>query len=298
MNAEHAPLVALLRTRPEKLTWRKLTDQVRKSDSARRVWNVYNPDALIASPEASAALTEAETDLQEWDREGLTFVSVLDPEFPQRLLHVPDVPPFLFARGSVRIDDPGVAVVGSRNASPRGIQMATEIAEYLVGEGLSVVSGLAAGIDAAAHRAALRGGGRTVAFIATGINRSYPATNRKLQADIVDQGLVLSQFWPDAPPQKQNFLKRNGLISGYSLAAIVVEAGETSGARNLARTAVEQGRPVILTDLVAQANEWAKTLAFRPGVHVVSGVNDIAAIVGQIRSQHNIGAQTGRCERE
>lgn len=293
MNPEHAPLVALLRMRPEKLTWRKLTDQVRKSGSASAVWNAYNPDALIASPEATVALTEAETDLQKWEREGLTFVSVLDPEFPHRLLHVPDVPPFLFARGSIRGDDPGVAVVGSRNASTRGVRAATEIAEYLVHEGLSVVSGLAAGIDAAAHRAALRGGGRTVAFIATGINGSYPAENRDLQAAIVDHGVVFSQFWPDAPPQKQNFLKRNALISGYALAAIVVEAGETSGARNLARQAVEQGRPVILTDLVAHAGEWTQALTLRPGVHVASNVNEIAAIVGQVRS-----VETGRCERE
>ena len=164
--------------------------------------------------------------------------------------------------------------------------MATDIATYLVGEGLTVISGLAAGIHAAAHTAALGKGGRTVAFIATGSMGNYPAANRELQAAIADRGLVLSQFWPDAPPQKQNFLKRNALISAYSLAAIVVEAGENSGARNLAaQQAVQQGRPLILTDLVAQANNWAQKLAGQPGVFVASDIGDVAALVEEICSQ-------------
>jgi DNA processing protein len=242
--------------------------------------------------------TEVEADLQKWDRDGLTFLSVLDQDFPSRLLDIADPPPFLFARGSIRVDDPAVAVVGSRKASPRGIQLATEIAEHLVEAGLTVVSGLAAGIDAAAHGAALGRDGRTVAFIATGINTCYPAENRRLHASIADRGLVLSQFWPDAPPQKQNFLKRNALIAAYSLAAVVVEAGENSGARNLARQAVEQGRPLILTDLVTNANEWAQQLLSVPGVHQASSLKELAAIVGQIRSQHDIDVETARSGRE
>ena len=102
--------------------------------------------------------------------------------------------------------------------------MATNIANCLVSEGLTVISGLAAGIDAAAHRAALDALGCTVAFIGTGMNRSYPAENKDLQAQIVEHGLVMSQFWPDGPPQKQNFLMRNAIMSGYGLATIVVEA--------------------------------------------------------------------------
>ena len=210
---------------------------------------------------------------------------MLDNEFPQRLRDVAETPPFVFAQGRIETEDPGLSVVGSRKASPRGLEMAADIATYLVGEGLAVISGLAAGIDAAAHTAALDKGGRTVAFIATGSMHSYPAANQELQAAIVDQGLVLSQFWPDAPPQKQNFLKRNALISAYSLAAIVVEAGETSGARNLARHAVEQGRPLILMDLVVQANIWAQSLTSRSGVYVASGVRELGPLVEQIRSR-------------
>lgn len=285
MNKEHAALVALLRARPEGRNWRALTEDVLERGSASEVWEYYNPEQLIPSPSATAALEDAEADLLKWERAGLKFVSVLDKEFPQRLLDIVETPPFLFAEGAIHIDDPGLSVVGSRKASAQGLKMATNTAKYLADQGLTVIAGLAAGIDAAAHRAALDQGGRTVAFIATGNNRSYPAQNRELQAEIVDRGLVLSQFWPDAPPQKQNFLMRNALMSGYGLATIVVEAGEHSGARAQARMAVEHGRPVILSDLVVERNEWAKALASRPGVSVVSGWREIGPIVERIREE-------------
>ena len=284
VDADHTALVALLRTRPNNLTWRKLTDQVIHAGSATTVWRTYHPVGLIPSSTDVAPLEDAGADLRKWDREGLTFLSALDANFPHRLRGIADTPPFLFARGSHKPDDASVAVVGSRTASARGIQLASAISEYLVAEGLTVVSGLAAGIDAVAHDAALRGGGRTVAFIATGLNKSYPAANRQLQRTIAERGLLLSQFWPDAPPQKQNFLHRNALIAGYGLAAIVVEAGEHSGARNLARQAVEQGRPLILTDLVTDANDWARQLLCVPGVYRAASLTKLAEILARIRS--------------
>ena len=295
MNAEHAALVALLQTRPRNLTWRKLTEQVRQAESARDVWTHFNPDQLIPTTDAEAALTAAQTNLRDWHSAGLTFVTMLDSEFPQRLLgpKIKEPPPFLFSRGHLRQDDEGVAVVGSRQASPRGIDIATKISAMLVDEGISVISGLAEGIDAAAHSSALDQHGRTVAFIATGINQSYPASNRPLQASVADRGLLLSQFWPDAPPQKPNFLKRNALISAYSMAAIVVEAGENSGARNLAGHAVEQARPLILTDLVAEANEWAKALVDRPDVYVASSLAEIRSILDTIRSKKAFNGSAG-----
>lgn len=288
MNQEHAALIALLRTPPDGLNWRKLTEQVLECGSACDVWNYFNPPQLIPSPEVEAVLKTANADREAWARDGLRFISVLDKEFPRRLLDIVQTPPFLFAQGSVETDDPGLSVVGSRKASPRGIEMATNIAKYLAGEkGLTVIAGLAAGIDAAAHRAALGVGGRTVAFIGTGSLRTYPAENRGLHKQIIDSGngLVLSQFWPDAPIQKQNFLMRNALMSGYGLATIVVEAGEHSGARAQARMAVEHGRPVILSDLVVHSTEWASALLDRPGVSVVRGWRDIGPIIERIRSQ-------------
>ena len=109
-------------------------------------------------------------------------------------------PPILFGRGTLVPDDPAVSVVGSRNASERGLAMAGGIARALAGQGVTVIAGLALGIDTAAHRAALVAGGRTVAIIGTGINRVYPAENRALYEEIAARGLLLSQFWPDARP--------------------------------------------------------------------------------------------------
>lgn len=285
MNDEHVALVALLRSRPERLSWRKLTDEVLQYGSAVAVWDHYNPLQLIPSSEAEAALEAARADLQAWERDGLNFVGVLDKEFPQRLLDIWETPPFLFAQGRLGgEDDLGLSVVGSRKATPYGLDMARGIATYLAEKRLTVISGLAAGIDAAAHTAAIAASGRTVAFIATGVRKSYPAENRELQAQIMDDGLVLSQFWPDAPPRKPHFLMRNALMSGYGVATIVVEAGEMSGARAQARMAVEHGRPVILTNLVVERNQWARALAERPNVWVVSGVRDIGPIVDDILS--------------
>jgi DNA processing protein len=287
-NAEHAALVALLKTRPEKLTWRKITDRVLNNGSAIDVWHTFHPESLMPSEDDTAPLEESAEELSRWGGQGLTFLSALDPRFPPHLRQMAACPPFLFARGDLLDNDPAVAVVGSRDVSPRGLLFAAQVAESLVAEGFSIVSGLAAGVDAAAHETALGAGGRTVAFIATGLNNSYPAVNRDLQATIAERGLVLSQFWPDAPPQKANFLQRNALIAAYSLAAVVIEAGENSGARNLARQAVDQGRPLIMTDLVITANEWARQLLSVPGVHQAAGPADVVEIVRCISAGEDV----------
>jgi DNA processing protein len=159
--------------------------------------------------------------------------------------------------------------------------MAADLAHALTARHMTVVAGLARGIDTAAHRAALDAAGRTVAVIGTGIGRVYPAENRGLQNEIAARWLVLSQFWPDAPPQKRTFLKRNATMSGYGLTTVIIEAGEMSGARAQARMAVEHGRQVILTSWVAR-NQWAQRLIGRPGVHVAGSVDDVVHIVEQV----------------
>lgn len=285
MNDEHVALVALLRARPANLSWPKLTEQVLDYGSPREVWDHHYPAQLIPSPEAEELLAAARSDLARWQSQRLDFVSVLDPKYPSRLLDILETPPFIFAQGQLDPEDQGVSVVGSRDASPRGLEMAAKIAQHLAKSELTVISGMAAGIDTAAHTAALAVGARTVAFIGTGSLRTYPAANRALHSAIADQGLVLSQFWPEAPPQKHSFLMRNALMSGYGLATIVVEAGERSGARAQARMAVEHGRPVILTDLVVNRNVWAQELTSRPGVYVASGVTDVDNILEKIREQ-------------
>lgn len=200
-----------------------------------------------------------------------------------RLRDIREVPPFLFYEGDLRRDDDGMSVVGSRSASAWGLHFAADAARLLVSEGLSVIAGLAAGIDTAAHRAALDERGRTVAFIGTGISRAYPKENALLQRDIAEGGLLLSQFYPDAPPTKQTFPMRNASMSGYGLATIVVEAGEHSGTRIQARLAGKHGRPVILTGRVAANTSWGRALVGRTNVHVVADLSELKAAIAEVR---------------
>jgi DNA processing protein len=146
---------------------------------------------------------------------------------------------------------------------------------------------------------AVAAGGRTVAVLGNGIARTYPPEHADLQARIARDGLVLSQFWPGTPPRPEQFLMRNASMSGYSRASVVVEAGERSGARAHARIAVEHGRPVILTDHVVEANDWAKQLAARPGVTVAASLDDVmqhveAAINRDGAIDRLLGQVTGR----
>lgn len=278
---EQASLVALLQARPNGLSWPEITADVLEVGSAIEVWDRLVAPALIPAPDEISPLTAA-AEIQRWTGEGYRLVSILDPQYPSRLRGIHQAPPVLFVRGAIMADDPAVSIVGSREASADGLALAWELAAAFTARKITVISGLARGIDAAAHRATLASGGRTVAAIATGINKVYPAENRQLQEDIAARGLLLSQFWPDASPQKQNFLMRNATMSGYGLATVVVEAGERSGARAQTRMAVEHGRQVILTDRVVARNEWARALLGRPGVHVGSSVDSVLAKVEQI----------------
>jgi DNA processing protein len=162
--------------------------------------------------------------------------------------------------------------------------MASNIATGLVERGLSVISGLADGIDTAAHEATLQAGGRPVGVIGTGINRVYPSTasSRTLHERVADAGVLISQFLPDAPPSRTSFPMRNVTMSGLGKASIIVEAGERSGTRVLARAAVEHGRAVILTDAVVDATQWGKQLADRPGVYVAGSMSEVMNIVESI----------------
>ena len=278
---EGAALVALLRERPGKRTWAEITAEVIEVGSAVAMWESLLPATLMSVGNPEPIATAAQ-DIAGWTQDGTRFLTVLDSDYPARLRSIHEAPPVLFTRGGLRDNDLAVSVVGSRRASDRGLKIARSVAESLVRRGISVVAGLAAGIDTAAHVAALAAGGRAVAVIGTGINRQYPVTNRGLHAEIAEQGLLMSQFWPDAPPRKHTFLMRNATMSGYGLATVVVEAGELSGARAQARMAVAHGRPVVLTDLVVERNEWAKALLGRPGVYEAASTADVMAVVREV----------------
>lgn len=282
---EGAALVALLRTRPDKMTWAEITAEVVSAGSALAVWESRVPATLLDGLSEDDPLAAAAKDIAGWVGSGAAFLTVLEDAYPARLRGIHEAPPVLFARGSLVPADPAISVVGSREASARGLAIAQAVAESLVEAGITVVAGLALGIDTAAHRAALEAGGRTVAVIGTGINKVYPRSSADLHDEIAAHGLVLSQFWPDAPPQKHTFLMRNATMSGYGMATVVVEAGKQSGARAQARMAVGHGRPVILTDLVVERNDWAKDLIGRPGVHVAAGRGEVMEIVRAITAE-------------
>jgi DNA processing protein len=282
VHDEQAALVSLLQTRPEGMRWPEITAEVLEAGSALEVWHRLVPATLIGPPGQPDALESAAQDIHVWTNQGSRLVTILDSDYPVRLRGIHQAPPILFARGTLIADDSAVSVVGSRKASDRGLAIAADVAHGLVSRGVTVVAGLALGIDTSAHRAALADGGRTVAVIGTGINMAYPAENRDLHEVIAARGLLLSQFWPDAPPRKQNFLMRNATISGYGLATVVVEAGEHSGARAQARMAVEHGRPVILTDMVVERNQWAQALVARPGIHVAESLRSVLDVVDHL----------------
>ena len=168
-----------------------------------------------------------------------------DPAYPETLKHIPSPPPVLYLKGSLQErDQAAVAIVGSRRLTPYGRAVAERIASDLASRGLTIVSGLARGIDSAAHRGALAAEGRTLAVLGSGLGRMYPPEHRGLAERIAASGAVLSEFPLTTPPHAGNFPRRNRLISGLALGVVVVEAGLESGALITAGYALEQGREV------------------------------------------------------
>jgi DNA processing protein len=210
---------------------------------------------------------------------GISVCSTGDPSFPANLRMVPDCPPFLFVRGELLPTDVrSLAVVGSRDSDQEAVGLAFEIGSQLAERGVTVVSGLAEGIDTAAHRGALAAGGRTLAIFGTGIERCYPASNRELAVMISDSGACLSQFWPTTSGSKWTFPTRNVVTSGVALGTVVVEAGENSGARLQAIAALKHGKVLFIADH-ALRHEWARELIGTPGVVAMSSVDDLMSAV-------------------
>ncbi|MCB1942894.1 MAG: DNA-processing protein DprA [Candidatus Accumulibacter sp.] len=173
------------------------------------------------------------------------LLHLADTDYPQALLEIPDPPALLYVRGRADLlNAPALAMVGSRNPTPQGASNAERFAAAFAQAGLTIASGLALGIDAAAHRGALAASGNTVAFVGTGIDRLYPAANRQLALEIAARGTVVSELPIGTPPVAANFPRRNRLISGFSRGTLVVEATVDSGSLITARLAAEQGREV------------------------------------------------------
>jgi DNA processing protein len=229
-------------------------------------------------------LTQLDKDIDLIDRmasEGIRLLTVLDEEYPENLQLIYNLPPFIWVRGTLCTEDfRAIAVVGSRTASDEGKKRARRLASDLAKVGVTVLSGLARGIDAAVHTGALSAGGRTVAVIGQGLRTPlYPKENQGLAEQILDAGALVSQFWPDAPPCSVNFPMRNVVMSGMGMGTVVVEASSTSGAKMQARLALEHGKRLFLLDPLVKSQEWARRYAERPGVTIVRSLDDVLDVV-------------------
>jgi len=212
---------------------------------------------------------------------GIKCISLPDRDYPANLKTVGDAPPVLYVKGAILPqDDLAVAVVGSRNATIYGRQVTEKLVFDLVKNGLTVVSGLARGIDSVAHRMALESGGRTVAVLGCGVDLVYPPENRKLAEEIAKNGAVVSEFPLGFPPVQSNFAARNRIISGLSLGVLVTEAAIDSGSMITAGCAAEQGREVFAVPgpITGKYSEGTNGL-LKEGVHPVTSALDILQVL-------------------
>lgn len=215
---------------------------------------------------------------------GATVVGLDDEGYPPLLREIHDPPPLLYLKGDADLlRGAQLAIVGSRRASPAACRLAESLAGGLCAAGLHVCSGLAMGIDAAAHRGALAAGGKTVAVMGTGIDRVYPAQHRELAQQVAQAGCLVSELPPGSAPRKQHFPRRNRIISGMSLGVLVVEAGLPSGSLITARTALEQGREVFALPWSPLHQQGSGCLwLLRDGAKMVQGVDDILEELGPL----------------
>lgn len=284
LSPENVALVALL-TREPMMRWAQYRDEL-VADS--------RPSDLVAG---SGELSRGETTLRGWlaAAAGANFYSYRDDGYPAQLREVWDFPPFVFLQGDETPlhsphGDRGICIVGSRSASSGAVDVASYIARSLAEEGTTIVSGLAAGIDYAAHGAAVQMGARTVGIIGTGIDRCYPSSSCQLQQHLAaGHGMVLSQFPPGSSPTRSSFPMRNGVMSAYGNATIIVAASEKSGTRHQARQAIRHGRPLILAEPVARETTWGRKLADDPLVdaHVARTPDDAIELARSVLNRRS-----------
>ena len=206
---------------------------------------------------------------------GTTLVSIKDPGYPNQLREIHDPPVVLFARGRIELmASIMIGVVGTRRPTPYGMAVAERLSRDLARAHLTIVSGMARGIDTASHRAALAVGGPTIAVFGCGVDRVYPAENRKLARQISEDGLVLSEFPMGAPAHPQNFPVRNRIVSGMSAGVLVVEGAQYSGSSITARLAMEQGREVFaVPGNITSKMSWGPNLLIKQGAKLDPGVD-------------------------
>ena len=208
---------------------------------------------------------------------GTVMIPITDERYPEKLRSIFDPPLILFARGRIQLlESICIGVVGTRRATPYGLAASERLSSDLAAGGITIVSGLARGIDTAAHRAVLSQKGNTIAVLGCGVDLVYPSENKKLAAEIMAQGLVLSEFPMGAPPYPQNFPVRNRIISGLSSGVIVVEGAQYSGSSITARLAMDQGREVFaVPGNITSKMSWGPNLLIKQGAKLVQDWNDV-----------------------
>lgn len=291
-HRERAALLALVEAAGhEGWEWYQVAQAVAEGGSAERLlrddptgFEVEDATALRELAQGARSRMEHFSDLIRSEEElGSRCITILDEHYPINLRAIYNAPPFLFVRGRLtRSDDHSIAVVGTRNASPDGIEQATRLSDGLARQGVTVLSGMARGIDTAAHTAALKAGGRTVAVMGTGMHRRYPKENTALADQIEQVGALVSQFWPDAPPARWSFPMRNVVMSGLALGTAVIEASATSGAKMQARLALEHGKLVFLHKSLVLREDWARKYADQRGALVIEDVDEVLDHIGQL----------------
>ena len=233
--------------------------------------------AVADAIHSGLSFEDAAGELKKVAEAGAEIVTFHDPRYPARLKEIYDPPILLYARGRVELlASDSVAIVGSRRPTPYGGSVAEKFGRELSAAGLTVVSGLARGIDSAAHRGALNGSGATVAVMGNGVDVVYPPENRKLIAEVAERGLVVSEFPMGSTAFPQNFPIRNRIISGLSYGVMVVEAAQYSGSLITARLALDQGREVLaVPGSIASKPSWGPNLLIKQGAKLVQQVEDV-----------------------
>ncbi|HEV2174454.1 MAG TPA: DNA-processing protein DprA [Nitrospira sp.] len=223
------------------------------------------------------ACQRIERELTAIERKRIDVRTILDSSYPSRLRMIPDPPPMLYVSGTLNeSDELAVAVVGARRGTAAGRVVTENLASGLAGAGLTIVSGLARGVDAAAHRGALAAGGRTIAVLGCGIGRTYPPEHERLRHEIEERGATLSELPFDAPPHSGHFPRRNRIISGLSLGVVVTEAAIDSGSLITARLAAEQGREVFAVPGFVKAETSRGTNALiKEGAALIECAQDV-----------------------
>jgi DNA processing protein len=263
--------------------WRSFGERLRAGDTPGHIFDRLLAERCPGEPGKPAELrSRAAAALGRASERDITPIPWSDAAYPPALSAIIDPPPVLWLRGHVAaLEAPAVAIVGSRAATPYGLAVGQRLAADLAARGVVIVSGLARGVDSAAHRGALAAAGRTVAVLGSGADVVYPREHGGLAREIEHHGAILSELLPGTPPQKHFFPQRNRVISGLSRAVVVIEAGEKSGSLITARCALEQGRDVLAVpgNVLTGRNRGAHGL-LRDGAKIVESADDILEELG------------------